>query len=48
MVNFNVEDDKKRWIYDHSDVLQRLYTSYDQVLCEIQSFARLSTYLFRY
>ena len=31
MVNFNVEDDTKRWIYDNSDVLQRLYTSYDQM-----------------
>ena len=31
MVNFNVEDDTKRWIYEHSDVLRRLYTSYDQM-----------------
>ena len=31
MVNFNVEDATKRWIYEHNDVLQRLYTSYDQM-----------------
>ena len=31
MVHFNVEDDTKRWIYDNSDVLQRLYTNYDQM-----------------
>ena len=31
MVNFNVEDDVKRWIYDHNPVLPRLYTSYDQM-----------------
>ena len=31
MVNFNVEYATKRWIYEHNDVLQRLYTSYDQM-----------------
>ncbi|WP_091957953.1 pyridoxamine 5'-phosphate oxidase family protein [Prevotella sp. tc2-28] len=31
MVNFNVEDDVKRWIYDNNPVLSRLYTSYDQM-----------------
>ena len=31
MVNFNIEDDVKRWIYEHNDVLSRLYTSYDQI-----------------
>ena len=31
MVNFNVEDDVKRWIYDNNPVLSRLYTSYDQL-----------------
>ena len=31
MVNFNVEEETKRWIYEHNDVLQRLYTSYDQL-----------------
>ena len=31
MVNFNVEDDVKRWIYENNPVLPRLYTSYDQM-----------------
>jgi len=31
MVNFNVEDEVKRWIFDNNPVLQRLYTSYDQM-----------------
>ena len=31
MVNFNVEDEVKRWIYDNNPVLPRLYTSYDQM-----------------
>ena len=31
MVNFNVEDDVKRWIYDNNPVLPRLYSSYDQM-----------------
>ena len=31
MVNFHVADDVKRWIFDHNDVLSRLYTSYDQL-----------------
>lgn len=32
MVNFNVEDDVKRWIYDHNPVLSRLYSGYDQLV----------------
>ena len=32
MVNFNVEDATKRWIYEHNEILQRLYTSYDQMV----------------
>ena len=32
MVNFDVEDDVKRWIYDHNPVLSRLYSSYDQLV----------------
>ena len=32
MVNFDVEDDVKRWIYDNNEVLPRLYTSYDQLV----------------
>ena len=31
MVNFNVEDEVKRWIYENNPVLPRLYTSYDQM-----------------
>ena len=31
MVNFNVEDNVKQWIYDHNAVLSRLYASYDQM-----------------
>ncbi len=31
MVNFNVEDDAKRWINENNDVLSRLYNSYDQL-----------------
>ena len=31
MVNFNVEEDTKRWIYCNNAVLQRLYSSYDQL-----------------
>ena len=31
MVNFDVPDDVKRWIYDNNPVLPRLYTSYDQL-----------------
>ena len=32
MVNFDVEDNVKRWIYDHNPVLPRLYSSYDQLV----------------
>ena len=32
MVNFDVEDDTKRWIYDNNPVLPRLYSSYDQLV----------------
>ena len=31
MVNFNVEEETKRWIYEHNDILRRLYTGYDQM-----------------
>jgi len=39
MVNFNVKDDVKRWIYDNNPVLPRLYSSYDQLVyfcCPLQ------------
>ena len=32
MVNFDVEDDVKRWIYDNNPVLPRLYSSYNQLV----------------
>ena len=32
MVNFDVEDDVKRWIYDNNPVLPRLYSRYDQLV----------------
>jgi uncharacterized pyridoxamine 5'-phosphate oxidase family protein len=31
MVNFFVEDSVKQWIYDNNPVLQRLYSSYEQL-----------------
>ena len=31
MVNFHVDDDVKRWIYDNNPVLPRLYDSYDKL-----------------
>jgi uncharacterized pyridoxamine 5'-phosphate oxidase family protein len=31
MANFYVSEDMKRWIYEHNNVLSRLYTSYDQL-----------------
>ena len=31
MVNFDVADNVKRWIYDNNPVLPRLYTSYDKL-----------------
>ena len=32
MVNFDVEEDVKRWIFDNNPVLPRLYSSYDQLV----------------
>ena len=32
MVNFDVEDDVKRWIFDNNPDLPRLYSSYDQLV----------------
>ena len=31
MVNFYVEEDVKRWVYDNNPVLSRLYDSYDKL-----------------
>ena len=44
MVNFNVEDDTKRWIYEHNDVLQRLYASYDQMVYFCLPIAEMDYY----
>ena len=44
MVNFNVEDATKRWIYEHNDVLQRLYNSYDKMAYFCLPIAELDYY----
>ena len=31
MVDFNVDDSTRQWIYNNNDVLSRLYASYDQL-----------------
>ncbi len=31
MVNFNVDEATKRWIFEHNEVLPRLYDSYDHL-----------------
>ena len=31
MVNFDVPEETKQWIYENNDVLSRLYTSYDKL-----------------
>ncbi len=44
MVNFNVEEDIKRWIYDNNDVLSRLYTDYDQMVYFCLPIAEMDYY----
>ena len=44
MVNFNVEEETKRWIYEHNDVLQRLYASYDQMVYFCLPIAEMDYY----
>ena len=44
MVNFNVEDDAKRWIYENNDVLSRLYNSYDQMVYFCLPIAEMDYY----
>ena len=46
MVNFNVEDDVKRWIYDHNPVLPRLYASYDRIAYFCLPIAEMDYYDF--
>lgn len=31
-VSFDVDDDRQRWIFDHNDVLRRLYDDYRQMV----------------
>ena len=44
IVNFNVDDETKRWIYDHNAVLQRLYASYDQMVYFCLPIAEMDYY----
>ena len=44
MVNFDVEEDVKQWIYDHNPVLSRLYSSYDQLVYFCLPIAELDYY----
>ncbi len=44
MVNFNVEDDVKCWIYEHNDVLSRLYDRYDQMVYFCLPIAEMDYY----
>ena len=44
MVNFNVEEDQKRWIYDHNAVLSRLYPSYDRMVYFCLPIAEMDYY----
>ncbi|WP_455069459.1 pyridoxamine 5'-phosphate oxidase family protein [Prevotella aurantiaca] len=43
-VNFNVDDERKRWIYDHNDVLLRLYSSYDMIAYFALEIAEIDYY----
>ncbi len=44
MVNFNVEEETKRWIYENNDVLSRLYSSYDQMVYFCLPIAEMDYY----
>lgn len=44
IVNFHVEEEVKRWIYDHNDILSRLYESYDQMTYFCLPIAELDYY----
>ena len=43
-VNFEVEDDIQRWIYENNEVLPRLYTSYDKLAYFSLNIAELDYY----
>ena len=42
--DFKVADDIRRWIYDNNEVLQRLYSSYDQMEYFSMNIAELDYY----
>ena len=44
MVNFNVEEETKRWIYEHNAVLSRLYASYDKMVYFCLPIAEIDYY----
>ena len=44
MVNFDVEDDVKRWIYDNNPVLPRLYSRYEQLVYFCLPIAEMDYY----
>ena len=43
-VSFEVSDDIQQWIYDHNEVLPRLYTSYDKLAYFSLNIAELDYY----
>lgn len=44
MVNFNVEENTKRWIYENNPVLPRLYSSYDKLVYFCMPIAEMDYY----
>lgn len=42
--HFDVDEERSRRIYDHTPVLQRLYSSYDKLVCFALPIARLDYY----
>ena len=43
-VNFHVDDDIKKWIFDNNPVLSRLYDSYDQLAYFSMNIAEMDYY----
>ena len=44
MVNFNVEEDTRQWIYENNPVLPRLYSSYDKLVYFCLPIAEMDYY----
>lgn len=44
MVNFNVGESNKRWIYENNPVLPRLYSSYDKLVYFCMPIAEMDYY----